>query len=79
MELRDISLDDLPLYESLRCDPKMMAELGGPMPREGLLEKLRRDIESVEKGTAWIFKVIPDEGSGHAVGHICIWRELLEG
>ncbi len=79
MELRDISLADLPLYESLRCDPQMMAELGGPLPREGLPEKLRRDIASVEAGKAWIFKVIPDEDSGRAAGHICIWESSWKG
>lgn len=79
MELRGLSLDDLPLYESLRCDPRMMAELGGPLPKEALLEKLRRDIESVERGQAWIFKVIPDEDPGRAAGHICIWESSWRG
>lgn len=33
MELRNISIDDLSLYESIHCDPNMMSELGGPLPR----------------------------------------------
>jgi hypothetical protein len=40
MELRDITMDDLPMYERSLTDPDMMAELGGPRPREGLSEKL---------------------------------------
>jgi hypothetical protein len=41
LELRDITMEDLPLYERLHTDPRMMAELGGPLPREGLAAKLR--------------------------------------
>jgi hypothetical protein len=41
MELRDISMDDLPMYERSLTDPNMMAELSGPLPREGLAQKLR--------------------------------------
>ena len=32
MELRDITMDDLPLYVGMLTSPEMMAELGGPLP-----------------------------------------------
>ena len=35
MKLRDVEPDDLGLYVRMRRDPVMMAELGGPLPREG--------------------------------------------
>jgi RimJ/RimL family protein N-acetyltransferase len=74
MELRNISLDDLSLYESLLCDPQMMAHLGGPFPKERMPQKLRKDVEFVEADTAWIFKIIPDEDANRAAGSVCIWE-----
>jgi RimJ/RimL family protein N-acetyltransferase len=74
MELQDLSLDDLSLYESFHCDPRMMAYLGGPWPRERLPEKLKRDVATIEAGTGWIFKIISGEDSKRAVGSVCIWK-----
>lgn len=79
IELQDISLDDLGLYESLRCDPEMMASLGGPQAREYMPEKLRRDVESVENGECWISKVIVDGDPGRVAGSVCIWTNLWKG
>lgn len=79
MELRNITSDDLPLYESINCDPDMMAHLGGPWPRERMPQKLRRDLASVEAGTAWIFKIIPDGDSEQAAGTVCIWENSEGG
>lgn len=44
MWLRDVELGDLPAYLRMRCDPVMMAELGGPLPADGMAEKVRRDV-----------------------------------
>ena len=79
MELRAISMEDLPLYESLHCDPVMMAELGGPLPREVLAGKLRGIVESVEAGDSWYFKIVADEGAGVGAGTVCIWAHSSEG
>jgi hypothetical protein len=35
MELRNLSFDDLVLYEAIYCDPEMWRDLGEPRPREG--------------------------------------------
>jgi hypothetical protein len=35
----------------------MMAELGGPLPREGIEEKVEREAAA---DTAWIKMIIPD-------------------
>ena len=43
MRLRDVELGDLSAYVRMRCNPVMMAELGGPLPREGVEEKVARD------------------------------------
>ena len=74
MKLQNISTDDLSLYESFYCDPRMMAHLGGPWLQELMPQKLLRDVESVKSGRAWVFKIIPDETSGSAAGSVCIWE-----
>ena len=79
MELRDISMGDLDLYESLLTDPNMMTELGGPLPKEGLAEKLRRIVEEVEAGRTWYLKILPDEDARAAAGTVCIWDHDWNG
>ena len=34
--LRNVELGDVDAYVRMRCDPAMMTELGGPLPREGI-------------------------------------------
>ena len=78
MQLVSISNDDLALFESLNCDPIMMAELGGPTPKERVPQILRNAVESVEDGTCWYYKIIPDD-SNEAAGTVCIWETTHEG
>lgn len=80
MELRQLTIEDLALYESMNCDPQMMKHLGGPLPKESMPQKLRRDVETIESGSAWIFKVIADgnHADSQAAGSVCIW-EHAEG
>jgi hypothetical protein len=42
MRLRDVEPGDVDAYIAMRCDPVMTAELGGPLPREGIGEKVKR-------------------------------------
>ena len=79
MKLRNIELDDLALYEAIHCDPEMMAELGGALPREGLAEKLRRDVASTEAGEIWVLKIILDDEAGTPAGTVAIWEHEFEG
>jgi RimJ/RimL family protein N-acetyltransferase len=79
VELRNIEVDDLALYEAIHCDPAMMAELGGPLPREGLAEKLRRDVASTEAGEIWVLKIIPDGEAGTAAGTVALWEHEWKG
>lgn len=74
MELRNVSADDLDLYESIHCDPKMMAHLGGAFPKERIPKILRNTLKYVETGRGWVFKIIPDEDTGCAAGTVCIWK-----
>lgn len=79
MQLRNISIDDLSLYESLHCDPKMMMHLGGPLSKEQMPQKLQNNLALIEAGTAWVFKIIPDDDSASAAGSVCIWENSWRG
>jgi RimJ/RimL family protein N-acetyltransferase len=72
VRLRDVTIDDLALYERMRCDPVMMAELGGPLPIDGVPGKLRRDVAAVERDEYWVSIVESDEGD--PLGSVVLWR-----
>lgn len=79
MELRDITMDDLPLYERTLTDPDMMSELGGPRPRRELEEKLQGIVNDVQAGTVWFSVIVPDEEDDAEAGHLCIWDHDWNG
>ena len=74
MRLRDVEPGDVGAYVRMRCDPVMMAELGGPLPREGIEAKVARDVQQAAADAAWIKMIIPD-GSGPEVvaGSVALW------
>jgi hypothetical protein len=61
MRLRDVELCDVSAYVRMRCDPVMMAGLGGPLPREGIEDKVARDVRAAAAGEAWIKMIVPGE------------------
>jgi len=79
MQLQDITLDDLGLFEIVYCDPRMLVYLGDPMPKEDVPQKLRSVVEGIARGDNWFFKVILDEQAGQAVGTVCVWDSEWEG
>ena len=79
VSLRDITADDLPLYEAIHCDPAMMADLGGPLPKEGLAEKLQRDAATTAAGETWVLVIVPDEDPNAAAGTVTIWTHEEHG
>ena len=78
MELRAIAPDDLPLYEAIHCDARMMEHLGGPLPADGLARKLREDAEATQADECWVLAIVPDEG-GAPAGTVSIWDRDLDG
>ena len=70
-------LDDQWLYERLRCDPMMMAELGGPLPKESVPGKLRRDVEAIRRDESWITVIESDDGE--AMGTVVLWEHEDRG
>jgi RimJ/RimL family protein N-acetyltransferase len=79
MLLRDVELGDVQAYVRMRCDPVMMAELGGPLPREGIEDKVARDVAVVAGGEGWIKMIVPDAGHPEAVaGNVVLWKHREE-
>jgi len=78
--LRNVELDDVDSYVAMRCDPTMMAELGGPIPREGIEAKVSRDVEAASTDTSWILMIIPDDGEPKTVaGSVVLWSHEENG
>lgn len=74
MLLRDVEPGDVAVYVRMRCDPVMMAELGGPLPREGIEAKVLRDVATVEADTGWILMIQPDDADPATVaGSVVLW------
>lgn len=74
MRLRDVEPGDLGAYVRMRTDPVMMAELGGPLPREGIEAKVERDVQEAAAGIVWIKMIIPDEAAPEVVaGSVALW------
>jgi RimJ/RimL family protein N-acetyltransferase len=80
MRLRDVEPGDVGAYVRMRCDPVMMAELGGPLPREGMAAKVARDVQQAAADTAWIKMIIPDGSApGVVAGSVALWSHEDSG
>ena len=80
VRLRDVELGDVGAYVRMRCDPVMMAELGGPLPREGIEEKVARDVQAAAAGDAWIKMIVPGEAAPEVVaGSVALWSHDEDG
>jgi RimJ/RimL family protein N-acetyltransferase len=77
VELRLYTDDDLALTEALECDPMVMRELGGPVPRSEIRAIHRRRLDSVA-ADPWWFVIVPEPG-GPAAGTIGIWEAEVGG
>jgi RimJ/RimL family protein N-acetyltransferase len=74
VRLRDVEPGDVDAYVRMRCDPAMTAELGGPLPRQGIEDKVARDARDAAADTAWIKMIIPDQAAPAVVaGSVALW------
>lgn len=72
--LRNVEPGDLAAYVRMRCDPAMMAELGGALPREGMEAKVQRDVAAAASDRAWICMIVPDPADrGTVAGTVTLW------
>lgn len=77
--LRDVEPDDLHVYLRIRCDPVMMADLGGPLPRAGMAEKVAADVRLAAEGRALIKMIVPDPARpGDVAGSVTLWWDEEE-
>ena len=81
VRLRDVAVDDVDAYVRMRCDPAMMGELGGPLPREGMADKVRRDAEDAAADRARVKMIVPEPDRPDVVaGSVTIWsHEAADG
>ncbi|MGY3340891.1 RimJ/RimL family protein N-acetyltransferase [Streptomyces filamentosus] len=80
MLLRDVEHGDVDAYVRMRCDPVMMAELGGPLPREGMEAKVRRDVRRAAADTDWTKMIVPDAARPDVVaGTVTLWPHDEDG
>jgi RimJ/RimL family protein N-acetyltransferase len=80
VRLRDVELGDVEAYVRMRCDPVMMADLGGPLPRAGMADKVARDVRAAAADASWIKMIVPDEAAPDAVaGNVVIWSHDEDG
>ncbi|MFF8994796.1 GNAT family N-acetyltransferase [Streptomyces sp. NPDC014983] len=74
MELRNVVPEDVDAYVRMRCDPVMMADLGGPLPRAGMADKVRRDAAEAAADRAWLRMIVPDPARPEVVaGTVTLW------
>ncbi|MGW1775631.1 GNAT family N-acetyltransferase [Streptomyces sp. NPDC002104] len=74
MRLRNVELGDVDAYLRMRCDPVMMADLGGPLPRDGMADKVRRDVRRAAADLDWIKMIVPDPDAPEGVaGTVTLW------
>lgn len=74
MLLRNVTPDDVDAYVRMRCDPVMMGDLGGPLPREGIRDKVLRDAREAAADLAWIKMIVPAPDTPDVVaGSVTIW------
>lgn len=80
MRLRDVERGDVGAYIRMRCDPVMMAELGGPLPSDGIEEKVARDARHAAAGDEWIKMIVPEGAGPEAVaGSVTLWSHEEDG
>lgn len=74
MQLRNVTPNDVDAYIRMRCDPVMMTDLGGPLPPNGMEDKVHRDAKEAAADLSWIKMIIPDPHTPAVVaGSVTIW------
>jgi RimJ/RimL family protein N-acetyltransferase len=77
MDLVPYTDEHLWLTEALETDARVMAELGGPWPRDAIPGIHERRLKSIAAGT-WLFTIVPETGAS-PVGVIGIFGSDLDG
>lgn len=68
MKLEMMAEEDVKLRVRQETDPQMMAELGGPRPREAIERAHAKSLALAAEGRCWPLKITPDGASSPAGG-----------
>lgn len=79
MLLRSVVEDDLGAYVAMRCDPRMMKDLGGPRAPEDMPEKVARDVAEANADRQWILMICPDDDPRNVAGTVTLWAHDGDG
>lgn len=80
MRLRDVEPGDGPAYVRMRCDPAMMAHLGGPYPEERAEAQVGRDLALVASGAGLVRMILVDSPAPDTVaGTVTMWQHEVDG
>ena len=77
MKLEMMTEEDVELRVQLETDPQMMAELGGPRPREAIERAHAKSLALAVEARCWPLKIIPDGGSS-PVGGVDVFESSHE-
>ncbi len=78
MKLEMMTEDDVELRVRQQTDPRMMAELGGPRPREDIERAHAKSLALAAEGKCWPLKVFP-EGSTSPAGEVTVSQSSHDG
>src|SRR5258708_35386476 len=78
MKLEMMTEQDVELRVRQQTDPQMMAELGGPRPREAIGQAHAKSLALAAEGRGWPLKVIPEEASSPA-GGVDVFESFPQG
>lgn len=68
MKLEMMTAEDVELRVRQQTDPQMMAELGGPRPREAIERAHAKSLALAAAGRCWPLKVVLDDAASPAGG-----------
>jgi RimJ/RimL family protein N-acetyltransferase len=77
MKLEMMTEEDVELRVRQETDPQMMAELGGPRPREAIERAHAKSLALAAEGRCWPLKVVPD-GSTSPAGEVAVFESSHE-
>ena len=72
-----MSSADVELRLRMETDARVMAELGGPRPRDAIQRAHASSLLQVAAGECWPLKIVPD-GAGEAAGTVTVWKRSDE-
>lgn len=88
MKLVPVTLEDLPLYESIFYDADYMKYLGGPSAPGSAEKYLNAHMRCSASGSGMVYKIVPEaqdwkvednediksRGEANGVGTVCMWK-----